>query len=166
MDGPVPAPFLAPAMPKAAAPAAAPLPAAALDENTPLSFLIKGITNLANGAVGRKLSEQPQQHQEEQQAGPRQAPAPGVTISLALQGETKESFAPKKVILPPQICWSLRALPGQLPSFQAGSSCPQAQLACVSKQYHFKGDVHTRNEMTAWNHLQCAHLQLLRGQCP
>ncbi len=66
VDGPVPAPFLAPAMPKAAAPAAAPLSAAAMDENTPLSFLIKGITDLAN-RTGRKLSQEP----GAQQPGPQ-----------------------------------------------------------------------------------------------
>ena len=54
VDGPVPAPFLAPAMPKTAAPVAAPMPSAQPD--TPLSFLIKGITDLANS--GRKLSQQ------------------------------------------------------------------------------------------------------------
>ena len=95
VDGPIPAPFLAPALPKAPAPAAAPIPAA--DENTPLSFLIKGITALANS--GRRLSAQKAQQtaDEPERPGPRQSPAPGVTLSLALRGETKDSFAPKEV---------------------------------------------------------------------
>ncbi len=96
-------------MPKAAAPAAAPLPAEAMNENTPLSFLIKGITDLAN-RTGRKLSAQQQQQQEEEeepQSGPHQAPAPGVLVSMALQGETKETFAPKEVSLPRHLLVSL-----------------------------------------------------------
>ena len=45
--GPVPAPFLAPAKPKALPPAVAPVAAM---PDTPLSFLIKGITNFAEQA--------------------------------------------------------------------------------------------------------------------
>jgi hypothetical protein len=78
--GPVPAPFLAPAKPKVAAPAMAPAPAAAALPDTPLSFLIKGITNLAeqastaaNSGSGRRLQQQPARPG---QPGPQQ-PAPG-----------------------------------------------------------------------------------------
>ncbi len=60
----MPAPFLAPALPKEAAPAAAPIPSA--DETSPISFLIKGITDLANRTGGRRLAQQPPQ----QQVGP------------------------------------------------------------------------------------------------
>ena len=68
--GPVPAPFLAPAKPKPPPPA--PAPVAAMPD-TPLSFLIKGITNFAEQASaaanahsaganpGRKLQQQPAQ---------------------------------------------------------------------------------------------------------
>ena len=98
VDGPIPAPFLAPALPKAAAPAPAAEPLSAADETSPISFLIKGITDLANRTGGRRLAQQPQPVvQEPEQPGPRQAPAPGVTLSLALRGETKETFAPKQV---------------------------------------------------------------------
>ena len=69
--GPVPAPFLAPAKPKHLPPAVAPVAAM---PDTPLSFLIKGITNFAEQASaaanansasganpGRKLQQQPAQ---------------------------------------------------------------------------------------------------------
>ena len=65
--GPVPAPFLAPAKPKHLPPAVAPVAAM---PDTPLSFLIKGITNFAeqasaaanaNSNSGRKLQQQPAQ---------------------------------------------------------------------------------------------------------
>ena len=72
--GPVPAPFLAPAKPKHLAPAMAPAPAAAaLPDASPLSFLIKGITNLAeqasaaaNSGSGRRLQQQPAQPSQPQ----------------------------------------------------------------------------------------------------
>ncbi len=61
VDGPVPAPFLAPTLPKAAAPAPAAEPLPAADETSPISFLIKGITDLANRTGGRRLAQQPPQ---------------------------------------------------------------------------------------------------------
>jgi len=47
VDGPVPAPFLAPAISKEEAPALAPTPSQDIPD-TPLSFLIKGITDIAD----------------------------------------------------------------------------------------------------------------------
>ena len=85
--GPVPAPFLAPAKPKHLPPAVAPVAAM---PDTPLSFLIKGITNFAeqasaaanaNSASGRKLQQQPARPQ---QPGPQQPAQPHVSCMQSL----------------------------------------------------------------------------------